>query len=188
MIYSLLPQTYQTTIRREKILRAVCVALGMTIAALVMLIVLLLPSYFFLVFSRDDVLRRLDAEQTTFARRDVKPLEAEIETANQTVATYLQGRSKHKNFAPLLVALSEITAPTVHLGQITIRQGSGKYVMELSGRAGTRDDFLEYLRQLRAHQMFDSVSSPVSNLLKEKDVAFTLVADIKRDVFFYDKQ
>ncbi len=188
MIYSLLPDSYQKIIRREKALRIVCIGLGAIITALTVTIILLLPSYFFLVFSRDDVLRRLEAEQATFARRDVKPLEKEIEGTNQTVIAYLSGRSQHKDFAPILVALSEVKAPSVRVTQITIRQGSGKYIAEIAGRAGTRDDFLEYVRQLRSHKMFDGVASPVGNLLKEKDVVFTIVVDIKREIFFYAQQ
>ncbi len=118
----------------------------------------------------------------------MKPLEKEIEDTNQTVMTYLNGYAQHKNLAPVLLAFSEVTSPTVHLSQISIHQGSGKYVAELSGRASTRDDFLEYVRQLRAHPSFDGVASPVSNLLKERDVVFTLVVGIKRDVFFYAQQ
>lgn len=188
MIYSLLPEPYKKVVRTEKILRAVLSSSIVLAVILVMVVVLLLPSYFFLVFSRDDVLRRLDAEQTTFARRDVKSLEREIDATNEMTRAYLGGRAKHQDFSPILMALSNAGMTEIHLSQITIRQGSGKYVVELAGNADTRDDFLQYVRRLKSEKAFDTVTSPVSNLLKDKNAPFNIVVGVKKEVFYYAQQ
>ena len=65
---SFVAKNYKKEFRREKILR-ILIGFAVNLAVALMVgLVFMLPSYFILVFSKDDVLRRLQAAEEVFAR------------------------------------------------------------------------------------------------------------------------
>ncbi len=47
-------------------------------------------------------------------------------------------------------------------------------VLQVAGRAATRGDLLKFVEQLESDPTFARVESPISNLIKERDLDFTL--------------
>lgn len=62
----------------------------------------------------------------------------------------------------------------VSVKQISFSQTETKRLLILSGESATRDDLLAYLDNLRSLSIFSQVSSPLSNLLKNRDTEFTI--------------
>ena len=149
-------------------------------------IVLLLPSYFMLIFSRDDVLRRLDVQQQAFNRQDISSFEESIATINKRAATLRSSESMRYALAPLLARIAGAGSDEIRLQSIDLRADKqGTFIFVLRGTARTRDTFLSYVKRLKGVPEFSSVYSPISNILKESDVQFELEVSVNKDAYFY---
>lgn len=69
--------------------------------------------------------------------------------------------------------------PEIKLDSLGYDQtAAGLVTLNLSGLAGTRQALLDFIAALRQDQTFAAVGSPVSNLIKDRDIAFTLQLQI----------
>ena len=141
------------------------------------------PSYFSVVLSKNDVLRQLTAQQEVFARHDVSGVEAMIKEANSLADTYLGNEAKRRALSPLLRRISSAVARVRFTNLFLQQDDSGQFVFSVSGIADTRDDLLVFVQALRDAPEFDSVRSPISNLLSDKDARFKLEIVIKRGYY-----
>lgn len=186
---TLLPTIYHKTVRREKIFRLITMFFLLLSAVAVSGIVFLFPSYFVLIFSRDDVLRRLDVQQRAFERQDISSFEESIATINRRAATLQKSESLRHALAPLLARIADVDTVGIRLQSIDLRANTqGSFIFVLRGTATTRDAFLSYVKQLKGISVFSSVRSPISNILKESDVQFELEIAINKDSYFYVAQ
>ncbi len=186
MNYSLLPISYQKEIRREKIMRIGLLFVLLISTVFFVGIIFMLPSYFTLVFSRADVLRRLDAEQKALARQDTAALEQSIGAVNGHANAYKDNEAMRKRLGPIMVHLAAADTTSIRLSYIDFHSSNGgMFTITLNGVAITRDALLAYIQNLKEVPEFAAVHSPISNLLKEIDVPFSLEVDIKKDSYYY---
>ncbi|MDP3934711.1 MAG: hypothetical protein Q8Q46_00585, partial [Candidatus Giovannonibacteria bacterium] len=82
---SLLPPNCEKEFRREKIIRVWIIFIIILIFIAVAALVFMLPSYFALVLSKDDILRRLQAEEKVFEKKEFKSLEEKIASLNNKI-------------------------------------------------------------------------------------------------------
>src|SRR3989344_4316184 len=186
MFPSLLPQEYTKEIRREKILRSAVVMFGIFDITLLFGIVFLLPSYFALTFSQDDVARRLRVQQESLARQNVQALEDAIRRVNTLAISHQRNESRRKSVAPLLLRLAAadirgVALRTAHL----FEDKTGAFVVSLQGNATTRNAFLEYIQSLENADGVAVVRSPVDNLLRETDVLFSIEVVLNKEFYSY---
>ena len=85
---SLLSKEYTKEVRREKILRSAVVIFGIISTVLLVGIIFMLPSYFTLTLSQEEVARRLQAQQESFARQNVNVIEEKIQKINALAALH----------------------------------------------------------------------------------------------------
>lgn len=186
---SLLPALYAKEVRREKIARLIALFFVGTSIIFFVGGVFLITSYFTLVFSKQDVLRRLDAEEQSLARQDIKTLEAYISASNKRSLTHTKNELRRHALSPLLRELARIDTAGVKLSSLLFsRKPDGTFSLAMKGNADTRDLFLAYAREAKAISLFDTLDSPVANLLSETNVLFELTATIKKQSFFYDEK
>lgn len=182
-------ENYEKEFRREKILRILIGFAINLIAALLVGLVFMLPSYFAIALSKDDVLRRLKAAEEVFEKKEYKALEEKISKVNARVSAFEKNESKRKGLAPLLHRLAENTPDTMRLASIGLSKNQeGFYAISVQGEAATRDEFLKYAEKLARVGEFASIDSPVTNLLKETKAAFTLNIKVKPEAYGYVKQ
>lgn len=65
----------------------------------------------------------------------------------------------------------------VRLSAVTIDKETSR--LEISGIADKRDDFLHFKDNLERADLVEKVDSPITNILRQTDVDFSLVADLK---------
>ena len=76
---NLLTPNYEKEFRHEKIIRVWISFLIILIIVAATGLVFMLPSYFALALSKDDILRRLQAEEKVFEKKEFKSLEEKID-------------------------------------------------------------------------------------------------------------
>src|SRR3989344_2283356 len=147
---SLLPQIYQKEIRREKIVRLCFLFFSFTSEVLLIGIIFMLPSYFSLIFSANEVLRRWDAEKQAFERQDITSFEDTITKINQRTMLYTNNENRRHNLSRLLVRVAEADDKNIHLNSINLQSGNeGAFKFVIRGTASTRDAFLSYIQRLK---------------------------------------
>src|SRR3989344_1236819 len=175
----LLPPVYLQTFKKEKIIKRIFVVFVFWGLFLVLGIVFLLPSYFTLVFSLDDVLRSLDTEEVAIKRKDVEGLESKISYSNFLLDSYFLGVSKQKSFSELLFSLTENVSNGVKLTGIDFQKStSGGFLFLLRGEATNRNSLILFSQKIRQLSQVKDFRSPVSNLLQDTDVKFLLEVNV----------
>ena len=184
---SLLTPNYEKEFRREKIIRVWISFIIILIIAAAAGLVFMLPSYFALVLSKDDILRRLQAEEKVFEKKEFKSLEEKISALNGKIFTFEKNEKKRHNFAPLLNKIAVNVVSGIRLTSITLNKNEqGLFAFSVAGEADTRDKFLQYVDRLRAVQEFSAVNSPVANLLQENKASFSLDIKINPEAYKYE--
>lgn len=183
---SLLPPIYYKEIRREKIFRLSVLFLILISGVLLVGIIFIFPSYFTLMFSTEDILRRWDAEQQSFERQDITSFEETVAKINKQSALYLNNENRRYQLAPLLVRIAEADDKNIRLNKINLQpENGGSFHIVISGTAATRDALLEYTQKLKNTPEFGLIRSPIKNLLKESEVPFEMDIVVKKDAYFY---
>ena len=184
---SLLTPNYEKEFRREQIIRVWISFIIILIIIAAAGLIFMSPSYFALMLSKDDILRRLQAEEKVFEKKEFKSLEEKITALNGKIFTFEKNEKKRHDLAPLLnkIAISAVTG--IRLNSITLSKNEqGLFAFSVAGEAGTRDEFLKYVDRLRAVKEFSSVNSPVANVLKENKTSFSLSIKINPEAYKYE--
>lgn len=172
----LLPQEEKETVRKEEARRVVvlfscCLFMIIAVGA-----ALLLPSYFSSYFFRKELERSLAlAEQDASGRGTVRAILAEAKKTKAAVAEVRAALAVPPAGADILekfVAPGEGIAVTL----LFIRS-TGEVAVE--GRADTRDHLLAFEERLRASNLFLEVSFPLADIVRERDIRFSVKAKLK---------
>ena len=149
-------------------------------------IVFMMPSYFLLVLSKDDILRRLDAAKENFEQKSFKNEDNEIKGVNLLVSGYENDQNKRKALAPILSKFASVSRPEIKISYLNLRKtDGGAFSLFVRGKASRREAFLDYLESLKSLPEAESVASPISNLLKDNDLDFSLEIKLKKETYGY---
>lgn len=182
----LLPQIYLRALKKEKIIRMITGAFVFGCILLAFGIVFILPAYFSLVFSLDDVLRSLGTEEVTLKRRDVEGLESKISYANSLLDIYFKGELQRKKFSSILLSVTNSVSDDVKITNMEFQKTSGgELVFRIRGEAQKRSALILFSQKLRQLEEVKELRSPVSNLLEEENVKFLLEILVKPEFYEY---
>lgn len=110
--------------------------------------------------------------ETTLVNKRSSPIAEDVEKINNTIKTVADIQQDFVPWSNLIIDLSQLVPPDVNLRQVSIIQKNN--TLKLSGYAATRSAFLEFKDNLTESPIFTTVDSPISNLLKQEDIQFTL--------------
>lgn len=82
---------------------------------------------------------------------------------------------------PLIDALVAATPGSVRVTAISFSRGDAATAVSVAGIAGTRESLLSFADALRTHRAFEGVSLPVSSLVSERDIPFSLSVTFRHD-------
>jgi len=168
---NLLPPEEKTSLAWELRGRAVF-AVGTVVGIVaVTFAILLLPAVFGLHFSRIELERELGWARV--APGLVSPDElAAVRSANGLAAAAIEMAQGRKDPAALIAAVLWAVPAGIRIDALGYK--SDGQTAELTGFAPSRSSFLSLLRSLRDHPAVAGVSSPVSNVIAESDIAFSV--------------
>lgn len=79
----------------------------------------------------------------------------------------------------VLEGVLSVRPPGVRLLRLALETEANQFVLNLSGLALSRTDLLNFVDRLKRDEVWATVDSPVSNLIKDKNVEFTLKLTLK---------
>lgn len=181
-------QNYQKEFEREKIARLIVALLALLGTTIFIGTIFMLPSYFVLALSRDDVLRRLKAAEEVLATKELAGVEAEIRAVNSKIANYEKSGSRRYALSPILIKIAKTMSADIKISGINLGPSdAGSFIITLMGEAQKRESLLKFIDNLRILKEFDSVYSPVTNLLKETNAPFRLEIKLKPEIYNHVK-
>lgn len=183
---TLLTAEYEKIIRKEKILRLISGFVIILNVALLFGLVFMTPSYFLLVLSKDDILRRLESSKEGFEKKSFKTADDDIKSVNFLVSGYENDQNKRRELAPILSKFASVSRPEIKISYLNLRKtNEGAFSLLIRGKASIREAFLAYLENLKSLPEAESVVSPISNLLKDRDSDFSLEIKLKKETYNY---
>lgn len=168
MYHNLLPEEHREVVRYERLARFffafwICIALILLVIA-----ILLLPSYFFLTFESEGLKQQITAaEQGTVSKR-VREAEATITSLNQQLA--ILAAHTPSSAVTHIDSIARKVPPGVNLSRISFQEEDAEF--RIAGTAARREDLLAFLTALRGNKEFSSADAPIENLLKERNIDF----------------
>ena len=171
MINLLLP-TDQKALRAEYRHRLFVVG-GLFSFGLILIAAIIIGSFaFILAGRRNEALGQITAARRGFAGDDLAEGQQAIEEANVATKIVVAPFSS-ESLAAISRRLIDKRGPGIQLIRLGFSaEGAGRG--EVEGKSTTRASLLKYLDALRADSHFRSVDSPIKNIIRERDITFSL--------------
>ena len=177
---NLLPPEEQKELGRERLRRFLVVS-GLAVSLVFFSgAILMLPAYLALEFRRAGLERNLSISKKAPLAGEVGAIEAGIRDLNFKLELWGESAPERRQVAGPVDRILKLAPAAVSVRSI-FYEASSKTNPErvtLKGKAGNRAALLGFADALEKSGIFKEVHSPVSNLLKEVDVDFSLILDL----------
>ena len=114
----------------------------------------------------------MEAQERHNKTQESAQFEKQIQEANQSVSQVYGLQKGLKSLTPVLEELVGLAPEGVSLTDFSYEKSFSR--IELNGRALLREQFLIFQKKIEESPDFTDIDSPISNLLKQKDVDFVL--------------
>jgi hypothetical protein len=170
---NLLPAEDKNNVRFEELRRLVIFVTAFSLAIMAVFTIFLLPAYFILTFQKNEVLRELDIAEKSERLTDVKTIEKEVQLLNGLFRRISAGDGSSPAFSRALERVLEDAGPRISFSDVSYAKASS---FSVSGFAPTRDDLIGFENKLKGNPYLKNISSPLSNIIKESNINFSIVA------------
>jgi len=133
-------------------------------------IVLLLPAFLFLRGQEDGLERQLIVFGERISRSGVKDIVPLAEDLNGKISVLASGQGAVKKESDVVKNILEGKTKGIKINNLSF---NGK-IFSIKGISENRTDLLVFVASLKNNKGFKQVESPVSNLVKEKNIEFTI--------------
>ncbi len=168
---NLLSEAAKNNLAHERFSRLL-VIIGVGLLAILvsgaLLITLALAS---LNLQKSEFSRELEAAKKSPTLGRVEEVEANIAKTNEKSKIFAQSLSRENRISSVLVEAISTLAPSIKISELTY---NGPVEFRLKGLVGTRDDLLKFIEFLDKSEQIDEVNSPISNLLKDRNIEFSI--------------
>jgi Tfp pilus assembly protein PilN len=143
-------------------------------------VALMLPTYFSLLPQKTSLKYQLAITQSNPTLKEIGEIEKSINDFNEKLARFEENEKKIRAVSPRLAEVLEKRPTSIQFRSITYKQDprTGLEQFLIQGEARRRDDLLDFVEDLETTDILGGVDLPVTNLLKEADVDFTLTLDL----------
>ena len=172
---NLLPDEEKKNISLEQWLRVITF-FGIAVNSILVIgITLLAPAYLPLYFQNREFERALSIQQEAAQRIHADQI-SQSAMRIQTIIGSLQKAAGNPSGALSLFDLFTSSPSGVVVSSFSIDK---KAVVSLAGNAATRKDLLIFEQYLRDSARFQDITSPLTNIIQEKNIIFTFKATLK---------
>lgn len=172
---NLLPYQEKKFIEREKIRRVVRYFALLLSLIFLLGAILLLPAFLPVFFEKRELERSLLIEKNASAELGVDDSLKRVRHLKSVLSSIRLQAAKPLTASAFLRELRQTPESGIVISSLVIKK-SGEIV--LSGNARTRRDLLDLEKRLRESGLFQEISSPLSNIIRETDVSFTIQGKI----------
>jgi len=133
---------------------------------------LVLPAFFFISLQQPEVERAARIEEEARASVRTTETEGKILGINNLLDIIVTREEKKQNVLPFLKEILSRSPAKVWVAFITYMPAENRATV--AGLAATRSELLKFIDLLKASPGIKTVTSPVSNIIQEKDINFSL--------------
>lgn len=174
---NLLPTEDKVANKKDYLSRLFVVA-GILIFIIVTIsFVLFLPVFLSLFFEEKDLARQLDVLRQDDSSVEAEKIYAELGVLNARLALYEKNNNEVRQVSALIKKIISFKTDGIRISSFRYEKDKdGKII--IIGKSDSRSDFVDFKKKLEDDKSFSSVSSPLSNLLKETDISFTMTIEL----------
>lgn len=171
---NLLPNSKKQVVRAEYRRRVAVVALSLFLAASFFAFLFLVPSYLLSYLKLVSL-----EERAALFKKSIEEETAAKELARlETELSLLRVGETAPSASAFIEAVVKEKGAAVRLKQISYERRGKTAKFDVSGSAATRASLIAFVDRLKARNEFEDVYSPISNLVKDKDITFTVQISI----------
>ena len=152
--------------------RVLVLVTGGVVAVVLVGVLLLLPTYFLIGFQTAETVRAADLERQTQMQSGIETQITHIRSANRIAEAVKQYQGQQRAVFPIFEAMIRSAGESVRIEAIKFRREDWECTVQ--GFAPTRQDLLAFTSALEKNEAIAEVSSPVSNLIRETAINFSL--------------
>lgn len=128
---------------------------------------------------KNEFARELETVKENPTLLRVEEVEAGIGRLNERLRVFARSLKRENAVTHVLEEVIFARTPSVVINEIGFR---GPAEFNAAGNAGTRNDLLGFIRRIEANDLVDDITSPISNLLKDRDIDFILSYTVREKV------
>jgi hypothetical protein len=170
---NLLTPTIKRQLRREYLLRVAVIGLIFFSVAVLLGIIAFMPSYLLSMSERRAVVSQAAVIEESLASREIQELSNDLHRS-RTELELIAGLETGGVISDRLIALVESGSLGISLSSFSYTRGEGESTLIISGEADTRSDLLAFEGILDENPDYTSVILPVSNLVSERNISFSI--------------
>ena len=182
MSINLLPEDYQIDLRAERLKRLIVVAGAAVFLIAVANTILLSPVWVLFVVQEREMSRQLESLEKSPAFLRLKNLEDEIGSLNYEINSFNDLEKKRIEIAPAISSILDSRPAGVRVSAVIFSAADPRRSqppqLSVRGTAPHRDLLFDFASANRDNNFFSKIHSPISNLLKETNVEYSLVFDL----------
>ena len=150
--------------------------LGFWVFAVVMIFgVLVLPAFFFISLQQSEAERAKSIEEGALQAARTTELEEKILRINNLLGVIVAREGKKQDTSPFLKEILSMSPAGVSIALITYTPAESRATV--AGLAATRSELLKFIDLLKKSPGIKTVTSPVSNIIQEEDISFSLAIE-----------
>lgn len=173
---NLLPPKEKRLIRAEQTRRIIIFFAAGTSAVFLVGSVLLMPSYLPLLLEKKELERSLALEKNTSENIGTENTLLNLRDIRQALSSVLTAVSESGRASAILGELFKDAGGGIRVTNISVKK-NGSII--ISGNAKTRQGLLSFEKILQESGRFENISSPLSNIIREVDLTFTIQGVLK---------
>ncbi len=178
---NLLPQKNIKNIKKE-FTRRVVIILGLAISVLIFTQIALSSALFLTLNSyiKNSISQVIFTKE--FAEKEgLQKSESKVKNINKLLLFFQENENK---IEPITDDISEILTASknnsIKLESFLFNMSPSLATVSIKGNASNRDNLINFINTLKLKNHFQKIESPISNLLKENDVDFSIILELKR--------
>lgn len=180
-MFKFLPEEYKKKVLTEYHLRVMMLWLLSGVVIILVGVCLLIPTHIHQQMTLNELNARKGQIISERSQNFSSTTISDLEKTGERIVLWKTYESPSV-LGEILSVLASYNRPGVSISSIVFTPGKvGEEragVIELTGKATTREIFTKYLRDMEAESRFEKVSYPSSLFVKQKDISFTLAIDI----------
>lgn len=176
---NILPKEKKELIEKERARRFFLI-LGLSLFIfLILSIIVLLPPFLYLTEQKKEIKRTIKILESGPIFKEIQEIENKILGLNQKLVSFNNNQSVILDLSLFIEKILEQKPQSLKIQLISFEHLTKVPRISLQGESPSRDLLLEFVKDLNEEKLIEKVHSPITNILREKDIEFNLTIEFK---------
>jgi len=174
---NLLPTEDKIINKKDYLIRLFSVVGILVFIIIAISFVLSLPIFLSLFFEERDISAQLDVLKLRDSSIEADNIYKDLDILNKRLSLYEKNNDEVRQVSILIERIISLKTSGIKINYFKYEKDKDGKLM-ITGKSDKRSDFVGFKKRLETDEMFSVVSSPLSNLLKENDIIFTMTIEL----------